>query len=250
MPRIRLIMLAALAVFAFSAVASSSASAKGWWVENNARTGSEALPLGVKAELSEGVVVKEAKIKLSGAIVKCNEITLLNKAKEEIEEPNHKPSESFIEGTNGGSIAGLQYSGCVVENPAGCELANAAGEPEDDITVGEITLKMSATEPKLEFKPKGELFAEIKFRNIAACGLLKGKTVKIKGFTKATMETPATCAFGQTSEQQYHKFVINEAPSTLEGVGATVEEFKQEFEIEGLETNGKGLVSDVCYDYQ
>lgn len=265
--RLRVLLVSMLAALAVSAIASASASAEvHWWVETNAGGGaSEALAAGKKAEFSEFLNVTEAtlvsKIKIKGVVVKCNELTFLNKAGTEVEEPNHVNSESFIEGTNGGSIAGLQFSGCKVTTPAtGCKIEPVKpGEDTEDITLQEETavgvwtqtaLTLSLKEEGgggksfLTFKPKAPAvtFAELKFGNETGCATLKGLTIAVKGETKAEIITPATCAQG-------HNLKIEENPSKLKVGGVAVEEFDLEVETEGLETvEGHTKVSDICWD--
>jgi hypothetical protein len=261
MRRIKVLGLAVLGVLAISAVVATAASAEiHWWVENNTRTGSEALAAGTKAEFSElfNVVPGKSSIKIKEIVTSCSELTLLNKAGAEIEGAGHLASESFIEGTNGGKVAGAQFSECKVTNPAtGCKLLPVKpGEDEGDITTQEevtpgtweqvglgLALKEVGGKAMVTFTPGAPhtAFAELKFGNETACKTLKGLTIKVSGETQAEIQKPAECLQG-------HNLLISEKPSKLKAAGAAVEEFVLELETEGLETNGKGLESNVCWD--
>ena len=239
MSRVRLIMLSVFAVLALSAVASaSSASAIGWWVENNARNGSEALPATIKAEFSEDLGFIKSHITLNGITVECTGMSFNNTENKE------EPTGSFIEGTTGGRIKNARFTGCAVTNPPGCGITNAI------ITLLEATLKLEEIGGKafVKFTPTGTNFASFTFTNAAACGVLANKTINVKGSTKGEIENPAVCNVNKPSEEQRHKIIIKEKPTTLTATGATIEEFELELAPEGLESNGKGSVSNVCWD--
>jgi len=240
-------MLSLLAFAALGAVASASAPAASWVVEN------ATLGNGVKAEFSECLSpITKSKIKAEGAVLEAEEISFINKAGEEVSETcvdTHKNTESFIEGPNKGVIAGLEFSGVKVITPAGCKLKTAddirtqgileVGEAKKQTEL-ELTLEESGTKRLVKFTPKQRLngkgvlgtppFAEIEFKVEAACGTLSGKTIEIKGFTTAEIESPTTCSQG-------HTLKINESPSNLKTQNAAVEEFVQEIGTEGLESN-------------
>lgn len=261
MTRIRLSMVSLLAVFAISAVASASASAEvHWWVENNARTGSEPLAAGKKAEFSEFLKIVDSlnpnKIVIKEITIKCEELSFWP-GKEQVE-----PTESFIEGGNGGTIKGLQFSECKVTTPAtGCKLAGA--NPDDITTARELRLalkeeggggKAFVTFTPIATKEDEELkrtppFAEFTFENVAGCKTLKGLTVKVSGETKAEIKNPTVCKFNEESQFQGHNLLINEKPSKLKAAGAAVEEFVLEIETEGLEkVQEHTSESDICWD--
>jgi hypothetical protein len=107
-----------------------------------------------------------------------------------------------------------------------------------------LSLKEEAGGSKawVTFTPKGhKAFAELKFSNSTACKTLQALQIEVSGETKAEIKNPAECLQG-------HNLLINEKPSKLKAAGAAVEEFVLELETEGLETNGKRLESNVCWD--
>jgi hypothetical protein len=237
MTRIRLIMLSLFAIFAMSAVASSSASALEyhWWVAGNPVVGTEKFEFSDIEPVAEGgnrsvIVYHNKEIQ-----IECPEISFVNKLGEETGESNPNPpdtllSEAFIEGPNGGSIHQVQFSGCVVVKPAlpGCALAPTG---EDDISTLPVIVTLSKTTGVVTLTPKETNFASFKLN--ASCGVLAGE-YKVKGSTAFTISEPESC-------KEVHKITFKEEPSKLIIAGLAVEKFEVIRNLEGVE-------SDKCWD--
>jgi hypothetical protein len=265
MTRIRVILLSLLAVFAISAVASASASAKGWWVcqevvEGTGKFDSSlcnkegpkhnweilAVKAGQSFEFSDiepvaGGGNKSVIVFHKGEIkIECPEISFVNAAGGETGESNPNPpdtlkSEAFMEGTNGGSIHEIQFSECVVTlTPprTGCALAPVG---EDDISTNPMNVILSTTTPTVTLTPvlkEGkEIFASFKLN--ASCGVLAGE-YKVSGSTVFTISEPESC-------KEVHQITISETPSKLVIAGEKVEKFEVVRNLEGVE-------SDKCWD--
>jgi hypothetical protein len=221
-------MLAAVAV---SGVASASASAVGWWVAEKPVAAGEKFEFSDFEPVAEGgnrsvIVFHKKEIQLE-----CPEISFVNKLGEETGESNPNPpdtllSEAFMEGTNGGSIHEIQFSGCVVVKPAlpGCALAPVG---EDDISTLPINASLSTTTPTVTLTPKETNFASFKLN--ASCETLAGE-YKVKGSTVFTISEPESC-------KEVHKVTIKEEPSKLEVAAEKVEKFEVVRNLEGVESN-------------
>jgi hypothetical protein len=201
--RFRAVLAAVVAAFAVSAVSASSASAISWWVGKATVPHEEKeLKAGEKAELSETVKTKQWQLSAEGMILVCEGV---------------KSEKGFIEGTNGGSAHALIFSGCRLVEPAGCTLTSKT------ITTKPLVLVLKEVGGKtvVELKPAEKEIASITFSNIVACGIEKGKTWTITGFTTAEIVTSTECA-------QEHFFKIEEKPSNLKigGIGASFQEFR------------------------
>jgi hypothetical protein len=258
--RLRILLVSMLAVFAISAIASASASAKGWWVCKQVAAGTGtfnsslcnveggtreweilAVPAGEKWEFSgfEHTTVSRIIFQEKAITIECPEISFINKKGEETHESGGQvASDAFLTGTNSGEIFKIQFSDCKVttkpEAPK-CKIGLTKEEEEKketgDITTGEITVELSATTGKVTLKPKGSTtFASFK---LAECGILNGE-YKVKGETEFTISEPESC-------KENHTITIKEAPSKLTVAGKAVEVFEIVTELEGVE-------SDICWD--
>jgi hypothetical protein len=238
MSRIRLIMLSMLAVFAVSGVASASASAKGWWVNNKAVAAGETFAF---SGFEETVAATSFMVFHHGQIeVACPEMSFVNAAGEESHESGTtevENTEAILEGTNAGHIHEVQFSDCKVKiaansgeerkEKAGCEIVL------DDISTGELTVSLSATTGKVTLKPKAPSTTFASFKLSEGCGVLAGE-YKVKGETVFTISELETC-------QEKHKIAIEETPSKLTVAGEAVENFQIHTTLEGVE-------SDLCWE--
>ncbi len=255
MSRLRISLLSLLAVFAIGAVVASAASAEGWTVPchkvlvagsgewnkigtsgkceeaGGSKEYTEKLLAGEKAEFSElpANAVTTSKIVLAGITISCKGLSFTAAGSPE------EPTESFIEGTNGGHIKKLVFTECKVTNPASCHIVG------ETITTNEITLALNSTSTEVEFKETVSPFAEFEFKVETGCKTLSGKKVKVTGHTIGAISNPSVC-------EENHVLTINEKPSTLKAAGAAVEEFVQTIQLEGVE-NLNGVPSeDECWD--
>lgn len=195
MKHIRMLGLALMAVFALGAVASSSASAIGWWVEE------KPLETGKSEAISEATVTHVSRIRFhkKEIEIKCTEVTVQS---------------GMITGPTANSAKSITFKKCKVEKPAGCEVAGG------EIKTGEVESVLSGPPAMVEFKPKGGVvFAEFELVG-AGCGVLAGEYA-VGGSTKGEILNAEKC-------EKEHILKIKEEPSKLEVAEEKVELFEQE----------------------
>lgn len=164
MSRVKVVIVAALAVLALSAVAASSASAT-WFAGGTEITTLTALSTTAKVDALAilNLPVQKIKIDCSGALLKG-------------ESPDLSPGDR-------GQAAALIFEGCEIVEPANCSLSKLIIRTQAILATARLA---AAPEDRVLFEPKGGTqFATIPFREGTACALEGEQPVKGKVNIKA-----------------------------------------------------------------